>query len=165
MLPAISHLLLTCLRAQSSMLFTTATRPARDPLHYQKSINFQPCFQGGKNGNKLLPMPPKNNKNTSSNPQKTNSMESWILQYSQCENLELEDPSVEISTQRSLEKVTRKQARNRIDISSLGTQTTFKTMSPNRPPKINEHHVPDHLVSILLLLWSTRVVPRYQNSL
>ena len=49
-----------------------------------------------------------------------------------------------------------------IETSSLGTQQTFK-IKPRNHSKINKNPVPDHLVSILLLPWSSSVVPRRQN--
>ena len=48
-LSAINHPLLSCLRAQNSMLFSVTTRPTLDPLQHRKSMNLQACFQGNKN--------------------------------------------------------------------------------------------------------------------
>ena len=59
-------------------------------------------------------------------------------------------------------KVTWKQTRRKIEISSLGIQKAIKIRSKNRS-KIDGNLVPDHLMSILLLPWSSRVVPRCQN--
>ena len=38
-----------CLQTPKRVLFTTTTRLALDPLHYQKSIKGQVCFQGSNN--------------------------------------------------------------------------------------------------------------------
>ena len=59
-------------------------------------------------------------------------------------------------------KMTWKQTRKQIEKSSLGIRRAYKIESQNQF-KINENHAPDHLVSILLFPWSSRVVPGCQN--
>ena len=58
--------------------------------------------------------------------------------------------------------MTWKQTRFKIKISSLGVQKAFKFRS-QKQSKIDENPVPDHLASILLLPWSSRVVPKCQD--
>ena len=58
--------------------------------------------------------------------------------------------------------MTCKQARKQMEMSSLGAQKAFKIRS-QKHPKINENPVPDSLESILLLPWSSKVLPRCQN--
>ena len=55
----------------------------------------------------------------------TKYVESCFLQYIQCENLVLGAPSVQIPIQKSVQKLTWKQARKETEISSLNAQKTL----------------------------------------
>ena len=67
-------------------------------------------------------------------------------------------PSIWISTQQSVQKVTWKQGRkNRIE--PICPQQTFK-MGSRDAPKITANLVPDPQVSFLLIPWSLRVPPK-----
>ena len=54
-----------------------------------------------------------------------------LLQYLPYENLVLRALAVQISSQKAIQKVTRKQARQYIKISSLSVYKTLKIRSPN----------------------------------
>ena len=109
---------------------------------------------------KIFPRLQKSYKARPRNPQKTISVNKVFLQYLLCRSLESGAPSDEISCQKSIKKKTWKQVRNKIEISRLGGQHNFRSQNHT---KIDKNPVPDHFMSILLLPWSSSVVPRCQK--
>ena len=104
MLSAVSLLLLSRVQGSEMWWLSVATRPTRDPIHLQISINFQACLRGSKNQKSCSQGLQKNNKNAARNQYKTISANNWCLQYFPCENLDSWAPSVQMSTQKSIKK-------------------------------------------------------------
>ena len=82
-------------------------------------------------------------------------MTSQFLQYFPPETLDLEVPSID-------NKMTWEQARIQNEFLSIVNPKTDTNKSQNHS-KIDQNPVIYHLDSILLLQWSSGVVPRYQN--
>ena len=132
--------------------------PTKNPHVFELVFKTQKNQKSGSRG------PPKNHKIRFRNSQKTLSVKSWFLQYFPCENLECWSLWVENSLQKSIQKGFWKHARKKWHVERLEVTKTNIDRFQNHP-KIDESHAPDHLMSILLLPWSSRVPPSCQNNL
>ena len=84
---------------------TTNQRPQIRSLRFGfswKIVLFSSLFSRPKKSEKLLPRPPKNNKNPFRTSFKTNFMKSRFLQYLPCEHNDLKVPNVEQTSQKSI---------------------------------------------------------------
>ena len=91
-------------------------------------------------------------------------MKSCFLQYLPCENNDSEVPDIENSSQKSINKWPGNKFENKTILNTFWTPKTDINRSRNHS-KIDKNPVICNFVSILLLPWSSRVVPRCENGL